>query len=122
MYERPGQGFTWTHEGLKNLWQPDTQIFNAKTSYRPETITHVHSHGMVRQRIRFSLVTYCPMNLVLYPMDRQRCDIMFQSSAHNLQEMEYVWKNPSKLTFIQGLEHQDMMTPDLKIIGFKVKY
>ena len=122
LYERPGEGSVWTHKGLNNLWQPDTQVFNAKIMKRPETVTHIFSTGKVKQRIRLSVVTSCPMNLKLYPMDRQHCDLIFQSSAHNLEEIVYEWQNLSKLTFVQGLHHQDKMTPDLKILGFKVKF
>ena len=60
------------------------------------------------------------MDLKLYPMDRQVCQIIFQSSAHPSNELTYVWKNSTKLTFIQGLKHQTKMIPDFKLLGYKL--
>lgn len=57
----------------------------------------------------------------MYPMDRQMCQIIFQSSAHPNNELDYVWKDDTKLTFVQGLEAQDKMTPDFKLLGYKLE-
>lgn len=122
LYARPGEGSTWTHAGLNNLWQPDTQVLNAKSLSRPETVTHIRATGgEVTSRTRLSLTTSCPMDLKMYPMDRQMCQIIFQSSAHPNNELDYVWKDDTKLTFVQGLEAQDKMTPDFKLLGYKLE-
>lgn len=121
LYARPGEGSTWTHAGLDNLWQPDTQVLNAKTLSRPETVTHIQALGTVTSRTRLSMTTSCPMDLKMYPMDRQMCQIIFQSSAHASDELTYIWLNNPKLTFVQGLEAQDKMTPDFKLLGYKLE-
>jgi hypothetical protein len=53
------------------------------------------------------------MDLRLFPMDRQVCSIVIQSSAHISKELTYFWRygNRSKLSFVQGLDYQDRMTP-----------
>lgn len=119
LYARPGEGSTWTHSGLNNLWQPDTHVLNAKKLSRPETVTHISTKGIVISRTRLSLVTSCPMDLKLYPMDRQVCQLIFQSSAHSNKEMTYSWQEPQRLTFVQGLEYQEKMIPDFKLIGYR---
>jgi hypothetical protein len=53
-------------------------------------------------------------------MDRQMCSLTFQSSAHPKEEVTYVWKNDSYLAFVQGLDYQDRMTPDLRLLGYKL--
>ena len=45
LYARPSEGSTWTHEGLNNLWQPDTHVLNAKKLTRPETVTNIYAAG-----------------------------------------------------------------------------
>ncbi len=97
-----------SHPGLANLWHPDTHILNAKTSHRPETVTKIRSSGDVETRTRLTSTISCPMDLRLFPMDRQVCSIIIQSSAHLNTELTYHWKygNKSKLTFVQGLDYQ----------------
>ena len=36
-----------SHPGLKNLWQPDTHVLNARTSSTLETVTHIWPAGQV---------------------------------------------------------------------------
>ena len=36
-----------SHPGLKNLWQPDTQVMNSRKSSVKETIIHIWSSGQV---------------------------------------------------------------------------
>ena len=57
--------------------------------------------------------------LYRYPMDRQLCSIIFQSSAYTNREVKYQWKNRTKLPFIHGLAHQDEMTPEIKVVGYR---
>ena len=44
-----------SHRGLENLWQPDTQILNSKSSEETETVTHIEYDGTVCVRGRNSL-------------------------------------------------------------------
>ena len=60
------------------------------------------------------------MDLQLYPLDRQMCPIIFQSSAHPSQELNYLLNNRKDLVFVQGLQFQEKMIPDFKIMGYKI--
>jgi len=111
------EGGEMSHPGLANLWHPDTHVLNSKESHRPEVVSKIHSSGTVETRTRLTVTLSCPMDLRLFPMDRQMCSIVIQSSAHISKELTYFWKygKRSKLTFVQGLEYQDRMTPVKKM-------
>ena len=75
----------------------------------------------VISRTRISVRATCPMNLALFPMDRQVCSLIFQSSAHPSNEVRYKWKENTHLDFVQGIEYQHKMTPGLRILGYQLK-
>ena len=72
-------------------------------------VTTIVNKGLVQTRTRILAKIACPMDLRLFPMDRQQCSIYIQSSAHPNNELTYVWskKNQSELVFVQGLQFQD---------------
>ena len=120
LYESQG-GASRSHAGLANLWRPDTHVVNAKSAHRPETVTTIRSSGLVRTRTRLVAVIACPMDLRNFPLDRQMCSVVLQSSAHTNDELTYRWHNVSGLVFVQGLDFQDRMTPDIILIGFRFR-
>ena len=61
------------------------------------------------------------MDLALFPMDRQVCAIKFQSSAHPNNEVSYKWAENATLKFVQGIDYQDKMIPELKLVGYKLR-
>ena len=77
-------------------------------------------YSQVISRTRLSVAATCPMNLALFPMDRQVCSLIFQSSAHPNNEVKYRWKNQTDLQFVQGIEYQDKMMPGLRLLGYKL--
>ncbi len=117
------EGGEMSHPGLANLWHPDTHVLNAKRSHRPETVTKIRSSGVVETRTRLAVVLSCPMDLRLFPMDRQMCSLVIQSSAHSNRELTYLWKygDRSVLNFVQGLDYQDRMTPDIRLLGYRFR-
>ena len=70
-----------SHEGLRNLWQPDTHFLNAKESSKLEVVTWIKNIGVVETRTRYRIATSCPMDLRLFPMDRQRCSLIIQGGG-----------------------------------------
>ena len=75
----------------------------------------------VISRTRMSVRATCPMNLALFPMDRQVCSLVFQSSAHPNNEVRYKWRENMDLDFVQGIDYQNRMTPAFRILGYKLK-
>ena len=62
------------------------------------------------------------MDLSLFPMDRQLCSLVLQSSAHPNNEVTYRWKRNSQLDFVQGIKYQDEMMPDLTLRGYRIRH
>ena len=75
----------------------------------------------VVSRTRLSITASCPMDLALFPMDRQVCSLIFQSSAHPNNEVTLKWKRNSHLDFVQGIEYQDQMMPALTLRGYRMR-
>ena len=66
------------------------------------------------------------MDLSLFPMDRQVCSLVLQSSAHPNYEVTYKWKRMrnnkmAPLEFVQGIKYQDEMMPDLVLRGYRIR-
>ena len=141
-----------------------------KSASKSEVVTWIKNIGMVETRTRFAVTTSCPMDLRLFPMDRQMCsliiqgscpssnmilkatlasqivrdrcetsqpqtrcsaslltgllDLFVQSSAHPNDELTYKWRhgiNDSRLQFLQGLEYQDSMTTEIRLLGYRYR-
>ena len=110
-----------SHRGLENLWQPDTQILNSKSTEITETVTHIENKGVVISRTRLSVTATCPMDLTLFPMDRQTCSFFLQSSAHPDNEVSYRWSENASLELLQGIKYQDGMMPDVVLVGYRIR-
>ena len=51
-------------------------------------------------------------------------DLFVQSSAHPNDELTYKWRhgiNDSRLQFLQGLEYQDSMTTEIRLLGYRYR-
>ena len=51
-------------------------------------------------------------------------DFFVQSSAHPSDELTYKWRhgiNDSRLQFLQGLEYQDSMTTEIRLLGYRYR-
>ena len=83
----------------------------------------MRANGAVATRTRLTSVLSCPMDLRLFPMDRQMCSLVVQSSAHPNSELTYLWAdgNKTRLTFVQGLKYQDSMTPGIKLLAYRFR-
>ena len=85
-----------SHKGLQNLWQPDTHFLNAKSSSKSEVVTWIKNIGLVETRTRFAVTTSCPMDLRLFPMDRQMCSLVIQGCPKGLElEQSVALKQPT---------------------------
>ena len=61
------------------------------------------------------------MDLSLFPMDRQICPFVLQSSAHPDNEVSYKWKYNASLELVQGIKYQDGMMPDVLLRGYRIR-
>ena len=68
----------------KKVWMPDTFFRNEKTGHFHNILVNnvyirIFPNGDVLYSIRISLTLSCPMDLKLYPMDRQTCALKIAS-------------------------------------------
>ena len=73
----------------KKVWMPDTFFRNEKTGHFHNILVNnvyirIFPNGDVLYSIRISLTLSCPMNLKLYPMDRQTCALKIASCKTRL--------------------------------------
>ena len=66
------------------VWMPDTFFCNERHGRMhnvlvPNLYVRIFADGMVLFSIRVSLTLSCPMNLKLYPLDRQTCPMQIAS-------------------------------------------
>ena len=129
------------HNLLNHLWMPDTYIINARETLghetpQPQQTTKVHFSGLVTHITRLTVTASCPMNLLLFPMDRQHCSLIFQSFSFRKNQVhfsnwytshctdtckvKYNWRDPNHLKFEHSIEYQDKMMPELRILGYKL--
>ena len=102
---------------------PDTYITNARETVghetpQPQQTTKVHMSGMVTHTARLTVTASCPMNLLLFPMDRQSCSLIFQSFSFTKDQVVYHWNSPDHIKFEHSVEYQDTMMPELRILGY----
>lgn len=70
------------------VWMPDLFFSNEKEGHfhniiMPNVYIRIFPNGSVLYSIRISLTLACPMNLKLYPLDRQVCSLRMASCKLN---------------------------------------
>merc|ERR1711953_1019075 len=73
-----------TMTDTNKVWMPDTFFQNEKLGHFhniivPNVYIRIFPTGQVLYSIRISLTLACPMDLKLYPLDRQECEMRIAS-------------------------------------------
>eukprot|EP00093_Oithona_nana_P005230 05230.XXX_28095_35047_1 [CDS] Oithona nana genome sequencing. len=92
----------------RKVWMPDTFFRNEKQGHFHSILVNnvyvrVFPNGDVLYSIRISLTLGCPMNLKLYPMDRQTCSIRMASYGYTTDDILYLWKDTDPVQIAQNL-------------------
>lgn len=108
--------FDDTHGHLKYLtltdptkvWMPDTFFRNEKEARRHEIIVpnvyvRIFPNGEILYSIRISLTLACPMDLRLYPLDRQVCVLQIASYGWAKDDLIYKWKEKDPVQVVKDL-------------------
>ncbi len=71
------------------VWMPDLFFSNEKEGHfhniiMPNVYIRIFPYGSVLYSIRISLTLACPMNLKLYPLDRQVCSLRMASCKYKI--------------------------------------
>jgi len=98
------------------VWMPDTFFQNEKMGHFhsiivPNVYIRIYPEGRVLYSIRISLTLACPMDLKLYPLDRQQCEMRIASYGWTTADLIYKWKEKDPVQVV----------PDLNLPRFKLE-
>uniref|UniRef100_A0A8D8X376 Glutamate-gated chloride channel n=1 Tax=Cacopsylla melanoneura TaxID=428564 RepID=A0A8D8X376_9HEMI len=90
------------------VWMPDLFFSNEKEGHfhniiMPNVYIRIHPQGSVLYSIRISLTLSCPMNLKLYPLDRQSCSLKMASYGWTTDDLIFLWKEGDPVQVVKNL-------------------
>ncbi|KAK6635676.1 hypothetical protein RUM44_000930 [Polyplax serrata] len=90
------------------VWMPDLFFSNEKEGHfhniiMPNVYIRIFPHGSVLYSIRISLTLSCPMNLKLYPLDRQVCSLRMASYGWTTADLVFLWKVGDPVQVVKNL-------------------
>ncbi|CAH1390685.1 unnamed protein product [Nezara viridula] len=90
------------------VWMPDLFFSNEKEGHfhniiMPNVYIRIFPHGAVLYSIRISLTLSCPMNLKLYPLDRQVCSLRMASYGWTTDDLVFLWKDGDPVQVVKNL-------------------
>jgi len=97
-----------TMTDAKKVWMPDTFFRNEKEGrfhniLVPNVYIRIFPDGGVLYSIRVSLTLACPMDLKLYPLDRQQCSLRVASYGWTTEDLQYLWKPKDPVQIVPDL-------------------
>ncbi|KAJ7356375.1 hypothetical protein OS493_025484 [Desmophyllum pertusum] len=103
--------------GPHGIWIPDTYFRNVKSSNyhsisRDNMRLRISKDGSIYFSARITLTAQCDMDLRLFPLDTQNCDLIIESYAYTVDDVIYNWKNRGSKSievFAAELAQFDMM-------------
>ncbi|XP_019886564.1 glutamate-gated chloride channel isoform X9 [Ooceraea biroi] len=90
------------------VWMPDLFFSNEKEGHfhniiMPNVYIRIFPNGSVLYSIRISLTLSCPMNLKLYPLDRQVCSLRMASYGWTTNDLVFLWKEGDPVQVVKNL-------------------
>ncbi|XP_037922281.1 glutamate-gated chloride channel isoform X7 [Hermetia illucens] len=90
------------------VWMPDLFFSNEKEGHfhniiMPNVYIRIFPKGSVLYSIRISLTLACPMNLKLYPLDRQVCSLRMASYGWTTDDLVFQWKEGDPVQVVKNL-------------------
>ncbi|XP_076679966.1 glycine receptor alpha 1 isoform X4 [Andrena cerasifolii] len=90
------------------VWMPDLFFSNEKEGHfhniiMPNVYIRIFPKGSVLYSIRISLTLSCPMNLKLYPLDRQTCSLRMASYGWTTDDLVFLWKEGDPVQVVKNL-------------------
>ncbi|XP_015584937.1 glutamate-gated chloride channel isoform X1 [Cephus cinctus] len=90
------------------VWMPDLFFANEKEGHfheiiMPNVYIRIFPHGSVLYSIRISLTLSCPMDLKLYPLDRQTCSLRMASYGWTTDDLVFLWKEGDPVQVVKNL-------------------
>ncbi|XP_035714173.1 glutamate-gated chloride channel isoform X2 [Folsomia candida] len=105
----------------KKLWKPDLHFANEQQHWKHDVFVanefyRVYANGEILYSTRASIKFTCPMDLRLFPFDKQTCPIEFSSFGHTNEYLILKWHEhaplqiPSDLTIDYNFNLDDFST------------
>ncbi|XP_014597859.1 PREDICTED: glutamate-gated chloride channel isoform X3 [Polistes canadensis] len=90
------------------VWMPDLFFANEKEGHfhniiMPNVYIRIFPNGSVLYSIRISLTLSCPMNLKLYPLDKQICSLRMASYGWTTTDLVFLWKQGDPVQVVKNL-------------------
>ncbi|XP_045134993.1 glutamate-gated chloride channel-like isoform X7 [Portunus trituberculatus] len=90
------------------VWMPDLFFKNEKEGHfhniiLPNLYIRIYPDGGVLYSIRISLTLSCPMNLKLFPLDRQQCQLLMASYGWTTEDLVFLWKDVEPVQVTKNL-------------------
>ncbi|XP_049786000.1 glutamate-gated chloride channel-like [Schistocerca cancellata] len=90
------------------IWMPDLFFSNEKKAHfhdvvMPNVYVRIFPLGSVLYSTRISMTLSCPMDLRLYPHDRQVCSIRMASYGWTTDDLVFMWKDGDPVQVVRNL-------------------
>merc|ERR1712212_805077 len=96
----------------QKIWKPDT-FFRNEVSGKRHSVLGDNSYirlfpdGHVLTSVRLTLDLICPMDMRLYPFDKQNCPLQLASYGGHKENIEYVWKSLDPVQIAKSIHQSD---------------
>ncbi|XP_075262346.1 gamma-aminobutyric acid receptor subunit pi-like [Convolutriloba macropyga] len=87
---------TLSHEFLQRIWVPDTYFPESLSASKhkvmgPNILLRLSHTGFVLYSSRVTVVTKCPMDLEMFPLDTQVCSLMVECFGYTTNHLRLRW-------------------------------
>uniref|UniRef100_A0A158Q4K1 Neur_chan_LBD domain-containing protein n=1 Tax=Dracunculus medinensis TaxID=318479 RepID=A0A158Q4K1_DRAME len=91
------KNLTLGHKMVEKIWIPNVCIVNSKktaihSSPSPNIFLMIYPNGTVWINYRLKVQGPCDMNLELFPMDIQVCELVIESYSYNAAKVSLIWR------------------------------
>ncbi|CAH1772227.1 unnamed protein product [Owenia fusiformis] len=117
------RGMLKLEDGMwEKIWVPDVFFRNEKQAQYhyvtiPNRLLRLFPDGRVWYASKITATLTCPMDLAKYPLDEQKCPMMFESFGNTLDAVNFKW-----LTDPQPLDMgQEPELPQFRYVGYELQ-
>ncbi|KAJ8399263.1 hypothetical protein AAFF_G00413010 [Aldrovandia affinis] len=105
---------------FKCLWKPDLFFANEKNANfhdvtQENILLFISRNGDVLISMRLSVTLSCPLDLTLFPMDTQRCNMQLESFGYTTDDLRFMWQSSDPVQMDEiALPQFDMKQEDIE--------
>uniref|UniRef100_A0A0N4Z154 Ligand-gated ion channel 50 n=1 Tax=Parastrongyloides trichosuri TaxID=131310 RepID=A0A0N4Z154_PARTI len=98
LYSHCLENLTLNYQVVEKIWQPFVCVVNSKrsvlhTSPTPNTFLLIYPNGTVWLNSRLRVEAPCYLDLVLFPIDHNECELIIESYAYNTDKVRLKWRS-----------------------------